>query len=293
VRKDQLLFSNTFHKRSIATSAGSLATLVGLATGYAMSGFIIGNDGTTSPEILGENFKWLFIAQGVALIVLSFPGLFFKARPPTAPGVNASDNGMTFLGEIKSCVRQRAFLTLLAVLGAGYGMFVGLWSTMQELVISTPLAAWVGIAFVGGGVVGAAIAGFIIDKWRIYQSVLSVGAAGALSSMVLFFFGIPSNEPWLIGSAVSAGFFIIALLPVSFETAVEVTFPVNEATSAGLLIMSGNIFAIIFVIAFSVAPSASTVLAAIIIFFAGTLLSMFSFKPKYRRLAHERTRIQD
>jgi hypothetical protein len=268
--------------------------LVGLASGYALSGFIIGNDGTTSPEVLGENFKWLFVAQGVALVVLSVPGLFFQARPPTAPGVNAGgNNGMTFLGEIKSCFRQRSFVTLLAVLGVGYGMFVGLWSTMQELVISTPLAAWIGISFVGGGIVGAALAGFIIDKWRIYQSVLSVGSAGALASMVLFFFGLPSNESWLIGSAVAAGFFIIALLPVSFEAAVEVTFPVNEATSAGLLIMCGNAFALIFVIAFSLAPDPTTVLAAILIFFAGTLLNMFSFHPKYRRLAHERTRVQD
>jgi hypothetical protein len=52
--------------------------------------------------------------------------------------------------------------------------------------------------------------------------------------MILFYFGLPSDEPWLIGSAVAAGFFIIALLPVAFETAVEITYPVNEATSAGL-----------------------------------------------------------
>ncbi len=266
---------------------------MGLAAGYALSGFIIGNDGSTDPAVLGANFKWLFVAQGVALIVLSVPGLFFRARPPTPPGASAGDNGMTFFGEIKSCFRQRAFLTLLAVLGVGYGMFVGLWSTMQELVVSTSLAAWIGIAFVGGGIVGAAIAGVIVDKWRIYQSVLSVGAVGALASMVLLFFGLPSDEPWLIGSAVTGGFFLIALLPVSFETAVEVTFPVNESTSAGLLIMFGNIFTIIFVVVFSLASaSAATVLAAIIIFFAGTLLSMFSFRPKYRRLAHERTKLE-
>jgi hypothetical protein len=262
---------------------------VGLASGYAMSGFIIGNDVNTSQEVLADRFKWLFVAQGVALVVLSVPGLFFRAKPPTPPGASGSDNGMTFFGEIKTCFQQPPFLVLLTVLGVGYGMFVGLWSTMQELVVSTPLAAWVGIAFVGGGVAGAAIAGLIVDKWRIYQSVLSVGATGALATMVLFFFGLPENEPWLIGSAVAAGFFLIAMLPVAFEAAVEVTFPVNEATSAGLLIMSGNIFAIVFVLAFSLASaSAATVLAAILIFFAGTLLSMLSFRPEYRRLEYER-----
>jgi hypothetical protein len=44
----------------------------------------------------------------------------------------------------------------------------------------------------------------------------------------------------LIAVSISlVGFFGVALFPVSLELAVECTFPVAEATSAGLLIMSG------------------------------------------------------
>ena len=46
--------------------------------------------------------------------------------------------------------------------------------------MSTDLAAWIGIAFVGGGTVGAGVAGAIIDKWRSYRLVICVGGAGAL-----------------------------------------------------------------------------------------------------------------
>lgn len=55
--------------------------------------------------------------------------------------------------------------------------------------MSTALAAWIGVAFVGGGTVGAALAGVAIDKWRSYRLVISIGAAGSLvgAFFVLFF----------------------------------------------------------------------------------------------------------
>ncbi len=109
--------------------------------------------------------------------------------------------------------------------------------------------------------------------------------------MIIFFFGLPSDEPWLIGSAVMAGFFLISLLPVTFECAVEVTFPVNEATSAGLLVMAGNAYAVLFIVAYTVySDNAISVTAVIIIIFAATLQQLFSFRPQYKRLAMEKSR---
>lgn len=63
-------------ERAIASSVGSLATLVGLAAGYSMSGFIIGSyDVTpanntlavtlaTDQSSLAGSFQWLFVSQG-------------------------------------------------------------------------------------------------------------------------------------------------------------------------------------------------------------------------------------
>jgi hypothetical protein len=47
---------------------------------------------------------------------------------------------------------------------------------------------------------------------------------GALGALILFYFGLPSNQAWLIGAAAAAGFFMISLLPTVFESAVEVKF---------------------------------------------------------------------
>lgn len=52
--------------------------------------------------------------------------------------------------------------------------------------MSTSLAAWIGLAFVGGGTIGSAVTGAVIDKWRAYRAVLCVGGAGALAGKEFF-----------------------------------------------------------------------------------------------------------
>jgi hypothetical protein len=148
-----------------------LATLVGLASGYALSGFVIGNDVNVGQEVLEENFKYLFVAQGISMIVFGIPGFWFQDHPPTPPSVSGGDhshNGMSFWGEIKFCLDSPSFMGIFALFGVGYGLFVALWSTMQQLVLLTPLAAWIGISMVGGGIVGSAIVGVIIGKERSF-----------------------------------------------------------------------------------------------------------------------------
>lgn len=68
--------------------------------------------------------------------------------------------------------------------------------------------------------------------------------------------------------------------------AVEITFPVNETTSAGLLIMFGNIIAIILIIIYSVVDPIDVTLG-VVCFFGAMLILLIFFKPEYKRLVYE------
>lgn len=46
-------------------------------------------------------------------------------------------------------------------------------------------------------------------------------------------------ELWIGGSIAAFGFFGFAVYPLGLETGVEVTYPVAEATSTGLIIIIG------------------------------------------------------
>ena len=111
-------------ERAVATSIASLATLVGLASSYALSGFVIGNveknpcafdtghnatSNVTSLVALAtrqqdaDNFYWLFVGQGIFFVVAGITALFFQSHPPTPPSLTSENdhNGMTMMEELK------------------------------------------------------------------------------------------------------------------------------------------------------------------------------------------------
>lgn len=283
-------------ERTIATSVGSLATLTGLATGFSLSGFIIGNDANSPVSSLQLPFQWLFVSQGVFAVVTGIAALFFQGHPPTPPSTTTMEqNNMSLWEEVKSCMRERNFVLLFTMLSVGYGCFVALWTVMQSIVGLASTAAWIGNAMVGAGIVASGVSGTIIDKWRIYRPVLIIGAIGGLGGLVLFYLGLSfyfTNEAWLIGSGAMTGFFLISLLPVAFETAVELTYPVNETTSAGILIMGGNAVAIIFVILFSVVTEINWVTLSAVVTYGVACIIILFFKPHYKRLEEENRKKQ-
>ncbi len=84
-----------------------------------------------------------------------------------------------------------------------------------------------------------------------------------------------------------AGLASVSLLPACIETAVEMTHPVSEATSGGLLLAGSNVIGTVYVLVITFVPD------AVVSFFAVALASFVSiaalllFKPVYVRLASE------
>ena len=128
-----------------------------------------------------------------------------------------------------------------------------------------------GALLIGIGVVGAAIAGILVDKTKKFEEVTKV--CYALAAVSATFFAIVSynflqcqpvtyihvraslymllcslcfqisgyrDQEILVGLAISLfGFFGFAIYPLCLELSVECAYPVAEATTAGFLLMSG------------------------------------------------------
>jgi hypothetical protein len=62
---------------------------------------------------------------------------------------------------------------------------------------------------------------------------------------------------------------------------------VNESTSAGILVISGNVFAILFIVAYSVMKDPVTVTLLLIIVYTVNLMQLLPFRPKLLRLEFE------
>ena len=94
------------------------------------------------------------------------------------------------------------------------------------------------------------------------------------------------------------GFFMMPMLPVTLETAVECTYPVPEENSCGLLMTAGNIFGVGFIFAaqylislkpiYSPHDSFMTPVAWLLVgVFLVCVVGVITFKGKYLRLQAE------
>lgn len=69
---------------------------------------------------------------------------------------------------------------------------------------------------------------------------------GTFLAMALFTFTLKINIWIIFGTSFLLGFFMTGYLPVGFELASEITYPICEGTSCGLLNTSAQIFGLIF-----------------------------------------------
>ena len=104
------------------------------------------------------------------------------------------------------------------------------------------------------GLIGATCAGFIIDYFKIFKEVAVVSFSLAILSMIWFVevsecdvnkkmcvhlvlqvFSLSGQSITIAFSVCAFGFFGLPLIPACMELGVEITYPVSEATSSGLL----------------------------------------------------------
>ena len=102
--------------------------------------------------------------------------------------------------------------------------------------------------FIIGGLFGSGVLGYYADKTHKFKIILVIIQIGSLVSMVGFALLIEMRNP-IIATVLGfmIGFIMIPMIPLGFEFACEVTFPIGEAMSGGLLMMLGQIFGIIHV----------------------------------------------
>ena len=119
---------------------------------------------------------------------------------------------------------------------------------LDELEYSDETTVFVGTLMVVIGILGAIIFGVLADKTKKYKLLLILCVVGTFISMIYWTFTFRKDQTTLIciGSSI-LGFFMTALLPISMDISVEITFPLPEAIVSNLLLASAQVFGILFI----------------------------------------------
>ncbi|KAI4899924.1 hypothetical protein NFI96_019503 [Prochilodus magdalenae] len=210
-----------------------------------------------SPMIISDtnNLLKLLIIYAIPAIVvclLATVGIR-ESVPPTPPSASAENSSSEPCTQgIKQLMKNKAYLMLLMCFGSTVAAFT-CFATLLEQILCVKgyykdFAGLCGALFIVFGVIGAFLLGLFVDKTKKFAESIKISVC--LMSLACTAFAVVSQmrEQKAVVAVVCAlfGFFGFAIYPIAMELSVECSYPVGEATSAGLMFISGQILSIIY-----------------------------------------------
>jgi FLVCR family MFS transporter 7 len=206
------------------------------------------------------------------------------------------------LVDFDALLRNRNFVCLLLAFGIGLGVFNAVLTLIAQLLApcgyDADIAGFASGALLGAGLLGAAAAGVVLERTRAYVPVLKVAVVALGAATVLMLASLrPGAAAFPVAAFGAAGLLVLPVLPITLENAAECTWPVPEDNSAGLLMLAGQAFGVVFIFALppllavppssdcsSVAtPAAGLILASLL----AAAVAVLFVRVDYRRQAAE------
>jgi cyanate permease len=227
-------------ERATAAGLGSLAMYLGIFAGLTLTPYLTVHSGIADTLVV-------YGIAGLAAAILFFA--LARERPPSPPCPPGQDERSLVLDGMKQIFRIGNFLVLLLVFFIGLGIFNAVTTWIEDILrprgFSILEAGNVGGLMIIGGIAGALIVPSLSDHFRKRVPFLILAVLGAVLGLI----GVTYAAQYglLLLSAFIFGFFLLSAGPLGFQYAAEITHPIPEGTSNGLLLLMGQISGIIFI----------------------------------------------
>jgi predicted MFS family arabinose efflux permease len=230
--------------------------------------------------------------------------IIFRSEPPSPPSHSEEHHPpINIKQDFISLLTNRHYLILLFCFTLASAIFNGITVVIYQLIApsgySSTDAGVFGAIIIVVGLINAFIVGVIMDRTHAYRLILKVLSVGACASGIYFILILQSDQYYPLAVSIGLmGFFLLPLLPVSFECAVECTYPIRAEWSTGLLMCAGSVLGGVFTFIFEallelapVSKSGLIITSASIFILCCCVIStlvIFTFKGPYLRLESER-----
>ena len=238
-------------ERATASGLGSLSIYLGILLGMLITPLLALRFGMS---------RMLLIYGIISLIPALTFFIFVKERPADAPKSTEPEVRSLMFDGLRETFKSKNFLLLLAIFFVGLGAFNAVTTWIEDLLkprgFTITQAGVTGGMMIIGGIIGAVIMPTLSDKKHkrvpfIFASILgaTLGLAGVTYA---------PSYPILLASAFVLGFFLLSAGPIGFQFGAEITRPVPEGTSNGLLLLMGQISGILFIFGMEMLKSPET-----------------------------------
>lgn len=150
---------------------------------------------------------------------------------------------------------KRSFMFFLLNFAIVHGIYAALGATINNIVRPFGYTAKESSIFGGICIISGLIASYIYsaildnskDKDGMMIRLLWIISIGSLLSFfIMIFIMRPENFTGVTLAIAGAGVFLIPIMPIGYYAAVELSRPVSEPMSSGLIMVAGMIFGIAF-----------------------------------------------
>lgn len=230
-------------ERTIATGLGLIAGFLGIAFGLVLTPFLVE----------GISFSAMVLIYGLlAMIAAVLFWLFAKNKPPTPPSADPVSEKVFMFEGMKRLFTNKNFLILVCISFIGLGVFNMVTTYIEVIVIprgySSTDAGIMGGMMLIGGILGCLVMSGLSDKYQKRKLLLLISMS--MASLSLFAITFSYDITMLFIFAFLFGFGLLSAFPIALEYAVELTKPVPEASSNGILVMIGQVGGLIFILGF-------------------------------------------
>ena len=191
-------------------------------------------------------FKLLCIEGGLVLVSSLLVLVLFRSEPPSPPSATEEHHfTIHFKADLIRLLTNRHYMILATGFCLGLGLINAITSVLFQLVepfgYNSKDAGIFGTLILLSGLFNAFIAGLIMDRTHAYRRTLKLLLVGAAASIIFFLFMLRPNQYYALAVSMGLmGFFLLPLLPVCFECAVECTYPIRPEWSTGLFMFVGS-----------------------------------------------------
>ncbi len=265
-----LLSANWFpeSERTIATGLSVISQLLGIALGMILTPILVM---IFSFEVMLFIYGLFSLIIGILFVIIA------RDRPPTPPSIKLINENIILKGELKLLFFNKRYWILIIIFLVGLGAFNMVTTYIELIVVPRGLtsieAGNLGGILLLGGIIGSILMSILSDKLRKRTLLIKISLLIAVAAFFAISFANNAIMLYIFGFLL--GFGLLSVGPVVLEYAVEITVPVPEATSNGMLMMVGAVGGIIFILGFEgfTTPSGDYLLALIVL----SILSLVSF----------------
>ncbi|XP_060067646.1 solute carrier family 49 member 4 homolog [Ylistrum balloti] len=236
------------NQRTTSTAIATLCNYGGVAAAFLI-------DDADVPRIRHQIMVIMYAECGWCFLLMLMVAVYFPSKPPKPPSTTASKERLDIKSGFRKLMRNKMFLQLCLAYGLPVGI-VALWGgvlsvDLKSYDVSEAQAGWIGFYSIIAGCFGCLAMARVSDIFskNIRQILILLYSLAFLDFLwfnLILVDLIPSSLAQIYVSIITGTLLVNATVPLWFEMACEITYPIAEGITTVVMLMWLNTVGLVF-----------------------------------------------